>query len=316
MYIDCFPTASAAHGRGSPTTDGTDTRWIWTPGPTRSPVSMPISACCQRPVRSALFGASKLPTEPSSPTPSLYEEHAHRAPQPLRRDRRGPRSDCSTHLYTPIALGMPMADAAGRPQRQRLHRRCGAKPQAGRALLLLQHTSGYDYGCINRMFPFTPRELHQAGCWVRTYYHQQARPVRLGRHEQGRRVSLRCAGKETQLDLQPQTVGEANVWHIQLQPGEIVILERENNRGSFQSCARGCAWANRVSEPTRRAHADTLRLRFTATHLMAGHPALEPGRLPITVIQAAGASPAFLDKRDSEGQNPMFDGYALCGGRP
>ena len=141
----------------------------------------------------------------------------------------GPRADYGTHLYTPIALGMPMGQM---PQNER-----NARGFIADVVKNLKHGAlyyyytiqlGYDYGCINRMFPFTPRELH-AGWLVGEERIITTIPGQYGWGDMSKAKVYHydVAGKETQLDVQPETVDKANVWRIQLQPGEIVILERE-----------------------------------------------------------------------------------------
>jgi hypothetical protein len=141
----------------------------------------------------------------------------------------GAHDDYSTHLYTPIALGMPMGSM---PQNQR-----NAKGFIADVVLNLKHGAlyyyytiplGFDYGCINRMFPFTPRELH-AGWLVGEERIITSVPGEFGWADmsKARVYHYNLEGKETKPAAQPETVDKANVWRIQLQPGEIVILERE-----------------------------------------------------------------------------------------
>ena len=141
----------------------------------------------------------------------------------------GARADAGTHLYTPIALGVPMGQM---PEDQR-----NAGGFIADVVENLNHGClyyyysiplGFDYGCINRMFPFTPRELH-SGWLVGEERIITSKPGEYGWGDMSRATVWHydVEGKETRLDLTPTRVGDANVWDVPLEPGEIVILERQ-----------------------------------------------------------------------------------------
>ncbi|MEN6548265.1 MAG: hypothetical protein ABFE07_19670 [Armatimonadia bacterium] len=141
----------------------------------------------------------------------------------------GARYDCGTHLYTPIALGMPMGQM---PQDQRNARGFIADVvenlKYGCVYYYYSIPLGYDYGCVNRMFPFTPRELH-SGWLVGEERIITSKPGQYGWGDMSQATAWHydAEGKESRLNLTPRRVGKGNVWDVPLERGEIVILERQ-----------------------------------------------------------------------------------------
>ncbi|MCE5240712.1 hypothetical protein LLH23_19800 [bacterium] len=141
----------------------------------------------------------------------------------------GQGSDRETHLYTPIALGYPWYQIAENDRTpRRLMEDIIANLQHG-ALYYYYGVpaEGYPYGCVNRMFPFTPRELH--GGWL--VGEERIITTQSGDFGWGDRSGVKAFhysadGQETPLQLKPKTVAGKLVYPVTLGKGEIVILER------------------------------------------------------------------------------------------
>lgn len=141
----------------------------------------------------------------------------------------GAREDAATHLYTPIALGFPWYS---QPEDRRNAEGFVADviDNLGHGALYYYYgvpATGYDYGVVNRMFPFTPRELH-AGWLVGEERIITAKPGSYGWSDGSGATVYHYdrAGKETELALRPRRVGKANVWDVKLGQGEVAILVR------------------------------------------------------------------------------------------
>ena len=88
-------------------------------------------------------------------------------------------------------------------------------------------TSYNCFGLVNRMFPFTPRELHSG----RLVGEERIITTQSGEFGWGDRSGARAyhydaEGKETPLELKAKDVKGKRVYPVEMKPGEIVILER------------------------------------------------------------------------------------------
>jgi len=141
----------------------------------------------------------------------------------------GTHNDYATHLYTPIALGYPWYQL---PQESRTAKRFMADVadnlRAGALYYYYGVPNTYNFGCLNRMFPFTPRELH-AGWLLGEERIITTESGDYGWGDKSRATGYRydVEGVETPLDLKPTVVKGANVYSLKLEPGEIAILVRE-----------------------------------------------------------------------------------------
>lgn len=140
----------------------------------------------------------------------------------------GQTSDRETHLYTPIALGVPGGQMSADSPAQAFIADVVANLNYGALYYYyIGPASNRHYECINRMFPFTPRELH-AGWLVGE---ERIITTKSGEYGWGDRSAARAfhydvEGKETPLQLKAKDVKGKLLYPVELKAGEIVILER------------------------------------------------------------------------------------------
>jgi len=141
----------------------------------------------------------------------------------------GPEYDRETHLYTPIALGFPWGHLAAEDRTARRFIQDVIANLEHGALYYYYSVpaTGLDYGVVNRMFPFTPRELH-AGWLVgeERIITTKSGEFGWGDLSDARGFHYDPEGRETPLALQPRTVGGKRVYPVTLAPGEVAIIER------------------------------------------------------------------------------------------
>jgi hypothetical protein len=141
----------------------------------------------------------------------------------------GPYTSAGTHLYTPIALGYPWYQLSADKQRdmKRFMADVIANLRYGALYYYYGIPDGLTYGFINRMFPFTPRELHSG--WL--VGEERIITTKSGEYGWGDGSGAKVyhydnVGNETIVDLKPRAVKGANVYPVTVGEGEIVILER------------------------------------------------------------------------------------------
>jgi len=141
----------------------------------------------------------------------------------------GQGSDRETHLYTPIALGVPGGSAAvdNRTSRGMVEDVIANLQHGALYYYYSVAPTGFNYGCINRMFPFTPRELHSG--WL--VGEERIITSQSGEFGWGDRGGVKAYhydpdGKETPIEIKPKDVKGKLVYPVTVKTGEIVILER------------------------------------------------------------------------------------------
>jgi hypothetical protein len=140
----------------------------------------------------------------------------------------GPAYDRETHLYTPIALGVPGSQMSAENPAQAFIADVVANLNYGALYYYyIGPSSSRHYECVNRMFPFTPRELH-AGWLVGE---ERIITTKSGEYGWGDRSGAKAfhydaEGQETPLELKAKDVKGKLVYPVDLKVGEIVIIER------------------------------------------------------------------------------------------
>ncbi len=141
----------------------------------------------------------------------------------------GAQSSCGTHLYTPIALGYPWYQLSADRQRdmKRFMADVIVNLKYGALYYYYGISDGLTYGFVNRMFPFTPRELHSG--WL--VGEERIITTKSGEYGWGDKSGAKVyhydnVGTETLVDLPPRVVNGAHRFPVQVGEGEIAILER------------------------------------------------------------------------------------------
>jgi hypothetical protein len=236
MYIDCFSYgfsrnwARYTYDRWDGHTVDLDPK---THDITRkyADLSLLSSAACERVVRLIQQKGGVVVANSEPVTENLRRVRINR----FVETGGGAYSSCGTHLYTPIALGFPWYSASGDREQdmRRFMSDVIANLRYGALYYYYGIPDGLTYGFINRMFPFTPRELHSG--WL--VGEERIVTAKSGEYGWGDRSGAKAyhydaVGTETLREIRPRVVNGANLFPVRVAEGEIVILERERATGT------------------------------------------------------------------------------------
>ncbi|MBI2302674.1 MAG: hypothetical protein HYU66_27525, partial [Armatimonadetes bacterium] len=142
----------------------------------------------------------------------------------------GAYASCGTHLYTPLALGFPWYSASGNRAKDmaRFIADVRANLRYGALYYYYGVPDGLTYGFINRMFPFTPRELHSG--WL--VGEERIITSRSGEYGWGDKSGATVyhfdtLGQETVVPVAAKVVKGQNVFAVTVGNGKLAILERK-----------------------------------------------------------------------------------------